>query len=714
MDNEYIENIVGSPFVNERGWDQFKAQMAPRVNWRSKESPEILQIKSLWKGFSRKLLNISQGVMQNTDYTNITPEQKTLADQFLSLYRTIHAIEYKEKYSPEISLKEILGGQDPSQKSKNYNQFLDDSKKKIIAAYNEFISNVSKVTGRTREKVVKFVSEISPQKYAKIIQKIQGFFSTPDLVPPVPGTPSPPLFKPSTVGSTPVTPPGAAAGGIVTPTPSTTIQPSSATGSEEVSPSPATLFAELVNYVVEKITKLIESDATHYNAPETKNRSRTLKAAAAAESAAKAAAKAAAAKTVTTTPATTSTPKSLEEKGEKIRKGKDDEEKFEPTGKFLYDFAGYYDKSRHFGVPITDGEIITLTDGKPRYIKIIWSCNNFENIIRVQFKTDGTTGETKSRDLFKFYDHEAYKKTSSSSPPEEGENVIKKYLHTANPYEGDLLAQADSKIRDKLKSNIPAFNDAIHNVIYKKAVEFVSGKKGGEETNPLLKYPSYKDAVDDLLRQKEHKPGDIDTLVTKAWNDLVDKDKKNPDEITKDQLINKIRNTDSNPDIPTPTLQPSETPSEESPTANVTTTPVSTTDPTAPVSSPGGTDPTPANVTAPVSTNDPTAPVSSPEPTAPVSNAGKEKKKGGFTPRVRREGGELVYIDDAGQEHPMDDDQVLRRIRTDLKMKQRGKDPHFLKALIDAGLYDKYKELANQRSKTEEIINPFQKSNFLY
>jgi hypothetical protein len=195
--------------------------------------------------------------------------------------------------------------------------------------------------------------------------------------------------------------------------------------------------------------------------------------------------------------------------------------------------------------------------------------------------------------------------------------------------------------------------------------------------------PTYKTAVDAIIKLG-HKPIEANTLVDKAWNQLISKG-ITPDKITEPDILQMV--LAGHKPIP-----PSK-PDPVKPEASKVSSPVSN-----PVSTSAGSPPEASKVSSPVSTDAGNAKVSS-DPTSPVSNAPAKEKE----PEKTKE--PAVNIDDKG---------VITVAGINKTWKVGQMIPKTLGKIIsqNPSVKDKYDSFMKKK-KVNDGTNPFQRANFL-
>jgi Holliday junction resolvasome RuvABC DNA-binding subunit len=142
----------------------------------------------------------------------------------------------------------------------------------------------------------------------------------------------------------------------------------------------------------------------------------------------------------------------------------------EIPGQFLRNLHGKWRKAKHFAMelPVEGKATIVLSKGKTRQIRVILTVNQHENIIHLKYRSpEDAENMWKEMALFKFWDHQADPRSNSYVE----KNSIYQYFHEANPYEVNILKNANPEILKHLESLNEPFNRALYAIVDRKAME---------------------------------------------------------------------------------------------------------------------------------------------------------------------------------------------------------------------------------------------------
>jgi len=151
------------------------------------------------------------------------------------------------------------------------------------------------------------------------------------------------------------------------------------------------------------------------------------------------------------------------------------DEPFEPTGKFVYDFAALWDKHRtEWSIEATKGggAKIQLPSGKTKIIRVFWTWQNtHQNIITVASR-DEDSDKWEKRDILKFYDHQVHPGTGYDFD-------IKKFVGQEDPNAASLIQKAkNSQVLDNLETQVEIAKPAFYALIRRKGeMEFKAEHK---------------------------------------------------------------------------------------------------------------------------------------------------------------------------------------------------------------------------------------------
>lgn len=151
------------------------------------------------------------------------------------------------------------------------------------------------------------------------------------------------------------------------------------------------------------------------------------------------------------------------------------DEPFEPTGKFVYDFAALWDKHRtEWSIEATKGggAKIQLPSGKTKIIRVFWTWQNtHQNIITVASR-DEDSDKWERRDILKFYDHQVHPGTGYDFD-------IKKFVGQEDPNAASLIQKAKNpQVLDNLEAQVEIAKPAFYALIRRKGeMEFKAEHK---------------------------------------------------------------------------------------------------------------------------------------------------------------------------------------------------------------------------------------------
>ena len=247
MDNEYLQNVLGSPYVNEGAFDRLKAKGAQTIGGMGAmagyqvQNPYEIKLKSLWGGFMSSLEKVmtdwkSQvSPMLGTD-VKLDATSRQIRKNLDTLAQTLTPYDvgaYSSSVKPNPSALKTLtkeGMWDAAKRSMGLNKALSSNnpttitnsyKNYVLSLFQNFMKDAIKSTGFTAQQVYKTLAKIQPkengwqaagnmQKVVKQLQKLQGApkpynGGVPPVIQPTAGATPPPL--PPSVPSSPSVPP---------------------------------------------------------------------------------------------------------------------------------------------------------------------------------------------------------------------------------------------------------------------------------------------------------------------------------------------------------------------------------------------------------------------------------------------------------------------------------------------------------------------------
>jgi hypothetical protein len=511
MDREYLENILGSPHVDEGLGNRIAArgkagmQRLSGMTGGAFSDLNYTKIDSSFKNFLSRITPALKDFAdpQNTSNVSnrleqmrppISSEQREIIKSLRDLYNFIVPTNLKKtqvggsilkprRYdatniaelvregimSREMDLNSALQSNDPS---KILNAYVNTVKNE----YNSFIADAKRLTNSPITYIRQVVSTLNPSKWKPILDKVENIVNTYSTEEPSNVSPEQdPVEQPaqsSTAQAT--TQPTQASAKASTPPPVPTngktqgTMPAAGGAQPPTSQSGDTQeekddFAHIVSRVMDILISAVKSDSSKAG-PFLGPKQEKL-------------------------PTTWDEPSLTKEAAASGSKEKEDFEDIE--GEFLYNFAGRYDKARNFAidVPVINKKqkyIKTKSSGKLKRLDVIWANKSHENDIYVRHRdvdleTNPENGKTtevvKSKPeevlLFRFYDQDV----DPRSP------VAKRFsvpfiLKQANPLGADMLAGADPNLTKEINDKQDSLFRALYATTHRKAMEFKSKKRG--------------------------------------------------------------------------------------------------------------------------------------------------------------------------------------------------------------------------------------------
>jgi hypothetical protein len=483
-DQEYLQNIVNSPHVDEglgdrilsrgsSGFQKFRSMVGGEFS-----DPNYTKIQSLFNGFLNKITGILKDFSEGPHSvanrilqmkSGITPEQKATVKKLTDLYsllvptsflqhQTQHSIlsprgsrsQLSEMlregiFSREMSLNAALFSNNPT---KIINAYIKELKK----VYNNFITDAMKVTGAPRDYVKRVVGNLD-QKWSSTLNGVEKIITASSNVLSDPTVPPP--NQPSTSTSNP-------------PSGKSTLSPTSQQSLSQKPKAgvPMTVeddFAVLISNVMDIIVDAVKGDeklAAAFFKPSKDGG-----------------------------PGYEPLPQSWDEPSvtkeameddKKDKLDKDDEDV--PVGEkheFLYNFHSLYRKQRHFAINIpihnkVKAKFVNRRTKTESNIEVIWSNSSHENNIFIKYtpvETDKSKPSEKDKGgqilLFKFWDNQVNPRNPDSN--RFGIDVI---LSQANQNSLRLLAGANPEFKKEIQAKTNNLQRAFYATVSRKRMEF--------------------------------------------------------------------------------------------------------------------------------------------------------------------------------------------------------------------------------------------------
>lgn len=513
MDTEFLENIAGSPYVEEGVFDRAVArgmsgaQRVSAMTGGPMTDPNYSKVESLLITLQKRVLTVLKDFAGGTssianrlrqlrgDETSKPNAQQLqviqqLEDLYTEITKTLAQRHQLGNLTPpnasrsQSSLSEMVEGffnrEIPLNKAlqtNNATTIVNAYVNELKKIYDSFVADATKVTGFPKDYVAKAVGNLNP-KWASVLTKISAIAKMPlQALPPVLPTtePSATTGEPKPAQAAPENP--QADSGAVPPVLPKAQQPEQPTQASDgkISQVEKSDFVGIIARVAEIVIQTVSSDKER-SAKFMAQGSHYPKGPGDWE-----------------TPAVTKEADEPQATDEEPPTDKEkelgDEADEEATGEFIYDFHSLYRKQRHFTIDVTptDGnlELFELSSKKTKRLKVVWNNNQHENNIYVKHtdvdvkdkKDDnGTTvkdivptGKTGQVLLFRFTDDQVDPRSPSSLA---GNKFITTIMERANPQLINIMSKADPKVVAKLAS----FNDALFRAFYatttRKAMEF--------------------------------------------------------------------------------------------------------------------------------------------------------------------------------------------------------------------------------------------------
>jgi hypothetical protein len=235
MDNEYLQNVLGSPYVNEGAFDRLKAKGAQTIGGMGAmagyqvQNPAEIKLKSLWGGFVSSLEKVmtdwkSQvSPMLGAD-VKLDATSRQIRKNLDSLAQTLTPYDvgaYRSTVKPNPAALKTLtkeGIWDAAKRSMGLNKALSSNnpmtitnsyKNYVLSLFQNFMKDAVKSTGLAAQQIYKTLAKIQPKENGwqaagnmqRVVQQLQKL-QTPLLkTAPQYGGPVPPHLSPSTPSS---------------------------------------------------------------------------------------------------------------------------------------------------------------------------------------------------------------------------------------------------------------------------------------------------------------------------------------------------------------------------------------------------------------------------------------------------------------------------------------------------------------------------------
>ena len=527
MDRNYIQNIMGSPYIDEerfprlRAWGARARRAYGAMRGRGIENPQTTQLRSLWEGLMKSLSrlmedwsNVSNGpsqMLQSTKLNRSDSRVKNILDQLAVTIRPTPdmpgVLGVPSKTTGNPKLKELAEegmwtrgfGLNKAISSNNPTTILNAYKNKVLSLYQKFLNDAVKMTKLPKNQIYGALAKIQPsmskalimQKIAKLVANLQSTGSKktqqPGVVPAapqassnvpssaIPTTSSSGLTSPTTQPLTsPVQPQAATSQSVQPPTTPQPTQPQAQPQSQyQTQPSDASYsitafeamdLAAIIDRAVKIIIDAVEKDISH-----TANFFKKP------------------------LPTSWHEPQLTREEEEpdidsepsdsETGAREDDDDAPEIEGEFVYNFHGRHHKKHTFSIQVKPQDAslqapLKLPSGKEKKIEVWWHNKSTKNEIYVVTRDTGD-GSVNQAKLMTFYDHEVSPEMGGITPGSGNEFSIEKTIQKAHPMKRELTAQVgqilsqtiDAKTREKLFR-------ALYATTTRKAMEWKVKKPG--------------------------------------------------------------------------------------------------------------------------------------------------------------------------------------------------------------------------------------------
>lgn len=777
MDRDYLQNIAGSPHVDEGLGDRIMARGSSGAQRFSAMSGGDIQdlnytkIETLFNKFIKRVSDVlkdfadgDHSVANRLEQSRppISSQQRDTIEELRSLYASLTPSTIMQHqlgngglnppanrskltemlkegiFSRELSLNKALQTNDP-------NTILSAYINELKKSYDSFVMDAMKITGAPRDYVKRVVGNLN-KNWSPVLNKVETIVrgGVPPVLPttqPTQTAAAPPTAVPPVLPkqpSAPTTEPSANGGS--TPSPQTA---SSQSDTNLTANSSEDDFAIIVSNTIDTLIAAVQNDADraapyfqkgndgkYSQLPQSWN-----------------------------APAVTKEAKD----GEELEPDQDDnnndnatQPKAEPdepevSSEFLYNFHARYDKQRNFAieVPAHDKSKTYHANRKTKELnkfEVIWANKRHENDIHVKHtpikkekKKDAPTGKDEEVDtaigeaghvlLMKFWDDQVDPRTPS------GKNFsVKMLLDQAHPQATKILGKVSPKILTAIQAKTDALQRALFATVQRKSMEFKSKgitltiddkgnvyrvKKSGNELIPTQKIQDYINSTDAKERQRWV------TALTKAGFFTKFPEMQPKSGVTIDQIPAAM---DTVKALTTVGIKQVEAWKSVQDAVNVLGDKATTQEyfkHATKGSSVSATTPSPTSVSSspskPVSAS-PSAPVSSaPKPTTPAPVTAPVSKPASSSSSEKPTEKHDVQIGDDGSISFTDPSSKEKKVR---------KIGHMLPKWVgqaianDSGMSKKYQDMLAKRkaakvaktsgtSLEEEIVNPFSSENFL-
>lgn len=226
MDHEYLQNVMGSPYVSEGALSRLKAkgaqaqQAGSAMLGRGIQDPTVTKVKSLWDGMMKSIRPIITDwrtqvspMLQTQKLSGQADRIKRLLDDLAVTLSPILAqrIQPPRRYddpthisgvqaAPTQKLKEMVeeGWWDAAKRDIGLNkklgsndpgQILDGYKNKLLSIYQAFLKDVKKMTGLSKDQIYPTLAKVVPQ-----VKKVAGTMAELQTAPD--SSAKPPVQKP--------------------------------------------------------------------------------------------------------------------------------------------------------------------------------------------------------------------------------------------------------------------------------------------------------------------------------------------------------------------------------------------------------------------------------------------------------------------------------------------------------------------------------------
>lgn len=494
MDQEYLSNIVESSYIDEglgsriisRGMSA--AKRFGGMTGAAVQNPAYTKVESLWYGFVQNVASLLDRFVKReanrlkASKPSLTPEQleqvkeleelqSMLTPSYLGVYQwnTITSPSNKSRTFYELAkegyVTQTLAGGSGNPAENIISVYRND----IIRAFNKFVGDAMKVTGTNKDYVLKIVSDMD-RKWATILNKVKQVSSPKTLPDTAMAAGATPTGK--DIGPDPTQPPSQVPPTI--PPPSTPKTPTGGTGGEAGTPSFGGKISPQANDQVKVMNKIVDIiiDTVQSDPNSQKFMSKDVELPSDWEA-----------------PPLTKKTNEAEEPEQSMGSDKEEggDDFVDVPGEFLYNFHGRWRKRHSFAIEMKPSKNVdpnvTLSNGKTKNLKVIWSCQQHNNEIYVKSMdvTKQTTPDGKetvkpasktSTDLiFSFTDNKVEPRDKDNQAAASG-NFAKVIWKIAYPMDDDFFAKADPKLVNELTSKSNALFRALYAVVYRKAMEF--------------------------------------------------------------------------------------------------------------------------------------------------------------------------------------------------------------------------------------------------